>query len=36
MNSDGKTRMTNRLKRIAGQVTGLQQMVKDDRYCVDI
>jgi len=36
MNTDGKTRMTNRLKRIAGQVTGLQQMVADDRYCVDI
>jgi DNA-binding FrmR family transcriptional regulator len=25
-----------RLKRIAGQVAGLQKMVDDDRYCVDI
>ena len=31
-----KTRLQNRLKRIAGQVTGLQKMVEDDRYCVDI
>ncbi len=26
----------NRLRRIEGQVRGLQQMVADDRYCVDI
>jgi DNA-binding FrmR family transcriptional regulator len=25
-----------RLKRVAGQVAGLQKMVADDRYCVDI
>ena len=25
-----------RLKRIEGQVRGLQRMVEDDRYCVDI
>ena len=25
-----------RLKRIEGQVRGLQQMVEEDRYCVDI
>lgn len=25
-----------RLARIAGQVTGLQKMVDDERYCVDI
>jgi len=26
----------NRLKRIEGQVRGLQQMLADDRYCIDI
>jgi CsoR family transcriptional regulator, copper-sensing transcriptional repressor len=26
----------NRLKRIEGQVRGLQKMVGDDRYCADI
>ncbi|GGE34041.1 transcriptional regulator [Pullulanibacillus camelliae] len=31
-----KQRMINRLKRIEGQVRGLQKMVEDDRYCVDI
>lgn len=25
-----------RLKRIAGQVAGLQRMLSDDRYCVDV
>ncbi|WP_077615616.1 metal-sensing transcriptional repressor [Caenibacillus caldisaponilyticus] len=31
-----KQRLLNRLKRIEGQVRGLQKMVEDDRYCVDI
>jgi len=26
----------NRLKRIEGQVRGVQQMVAEDRYCIDI
>ena len=26
----------NRLKRIEGQIRGLQKMVEDDRYCPDI
>ena len=26
----------NRLKRIEGQVRGIQQMVAEDRYCIDI
>lgn len=33
---ESKTRIKNRLNRIAGQIAGLQQMVEDDRYCVDI
>lgn len=28
--------LLNRLKRIEGQVRGLQGMVEDDRYCIDI
>lgn len=31
-----KTKIKNRLKRIEGQVRGLQNMVETDRYCVDI
>ncbi|WP_370457757.1 metal-sensing transcriptional repressor [Virgibacillus salexigens] len=28
--------ITNRLKRIGGQVRGIQKMVEVDRYCIDI
>jgi DNA-binding FrmR family transcriptional regulator len=31
-----QTKLRKRLSRIAGQVGGLQKMVDDDRYCVDI
>lgn len=31
-----KAQLQNRLKRVAGQVSGIQKMVEDDRYCVDI
>jgi DNA-binding FrmR family transcriptional regulator len=33
---DSKTRNLTRLKRIEGQVRGLQKMVEDDRYCADV
>lgn len=33
---DEKEKVINRLKRIEGQVRGIQKMVDDDRYCVDI
>ncbi|QGH34457.1 metal-sensing transcriptional repressor [Gracilibacillus salitolerans] len=33
---DEKQKVINRLKRIEGQVRGIQKMVEDDRYCVDI
>ena len=33
---DEKQKMINRLKRIEGQVRGIQKMVEEDRYCVDI
>lgn len=31
-----KERIQNRLRRIEGQIRGLQQMVENDRYCVDV
>ena len=33
---DAKTRNVKRLRRIEGQVRGLQKMVDEDRYCADI
>lgn len=34
--SDTKDRNLKRLRRIEGQVRGLQKMVEEDRYCADI
>lgn len=31
-----KSKLEGRLKRVAGQVQGVQRMVEADRYCVDI
>ena len=31
-----KARTLTRLRRIEGQVRGLQRMVEDERYCVDV
>ena len=31
-----KAALNRRLKRIEGQVKGIQKMIEDDRYCVDI
>jgi CsoR family transcriptional regulator, copper-sensing transcriptional repressor len=36
VDSDAKARNQKRLRRIEGQVRGLQKMVDDDRYCADI
>ncbi len=33
---DAKSRNLKRLRRIEGQIRGLQKMVEDDRYCADI
>ncbi|WP_138417301.1 metal-sensing transcriptional repressor [Aquibacillus sediminis] len=33
---DEKQKVLNRLKRIEGQVRGIQKMVEEDRYCIDI
>lgn len=34
--NNDKEALIKRLKRIEGQVKGIQKMVEDDRYCVDI
>lgn len=36
VDADGKARNMKRLRRIEGQVRGLQKMVEEDRYCADI
>ncbi len=36
MKEPAKAAVAARLKRIEGQVGGLQRMVSDDRYCVDV
>jgi CsoR family transcriptional regulator, copper-sensing transcriptional repressor len=36
VDADVKDRNLKRLRRIEGQVRGLQKMVEDDRYCADI
>jgi DNA-binding FrmR family transcriptional regulator len=34
--SMNKDDLLRRLRRVEGQVRGLQQMVEDDRYCIDV
>src|SRR5699024_12741725 len=34
--NEEKQSVVNRVKRIEGQVRGIQRMVEEDRYCVDI
>lgn len=36
MDGELKDKMSKRMNRIAGQVAGIQRMVEEDRYCVDI
>ena len=36
MNEEKRNEVMTRLKRIEGQVRGLQRMVEDDRYCGDV
>ena len=33
---DEMAKLLSRLKKIEGQVRGLQKMVEDERYCIDI
>jgi len=34
--SADKTQLQGRLRRIEGQVRGIQKMVDEDRYCIDV
>jgi DNA-binding FrmR family transcriptional regulator len=34
--SASKDQLMNRLRRVEGQIRGLQQMVEDDRYCIEV
>ena len=36
MDADAKKKLQTRVNRIAGQVAGVQRMVEEDRYCVDV
>ena len=36
MNEKQKKDMLGRLSRIKGQVAGIQRMIENDRYCVDV
>jgi DNA-binding FrmR family transcriptional regulator len=36
VDADPKTRNLKRLRRIEGQVRGLQRMVDEERYCTDV
>jgi DNA-binding FrmR family transcriptional regulator len=36
MNPASKKTISNRLKRIEGQVRGIARMVDEDRYCIDV
>ena len=34
--SADRQKILNRLRRIEGQVRGIEKMVEDDRYCIDV
>ncbi len=34
--TDDKELVLKRLRRVEGQVRGIQRMVEDDRYCIDV
>jgi len=36
MKKDTQNKIRNRLKRVEGQVRGLQNMVDEEKYCIDI
>lgn len=33
---DNKEKVRNRLRRISGQIGGIERMVEEERYCIDI
>jgi CsoR family transcriptional regulator, copper-sensing transcriptional repressor len=34
--SENKEKVKNRLRRISGQIGGIERMVEEERYCIDI
>jgi DNA-binding FrmR family transcriptional regulator len=36
MKSDVRGQVGKRIRRIAGQVAGIERMIEEDRYCVDV
>jgi DNA-binding FrmR family transcriptional regulator len=36
MNEVGRKKVLSRLKKVAGLVAGIQRMVEEERYCVDV
>jgi DNA-binding FrmR family transcriptional regulator len=36
MKADVRDEVKKRLKRVAGQIAGIERMVDEDRYCVDV
>ena len=36
MDQDARKKLLTRVNRVAGQIAGVQRMVSEDRYCVDI
>ena len=36
MRQDNKPKLLNRLRRIEGQVRGVERMVEEDRYCIEV
>ena len=36
MKEEVREKVLARLRKVAGQVTGIQRMVEEDRYCVDV
>lgn len=36
MKDDAREKVLGRLRKVAGQVAGIQRMVEEDRYCVDV
>jgi CsoR family transcriptional regulator, copper-sensing transcriptional repressor len=36
MNKEIQEKVLDRVKRISGQIAGVQRMIEEDRYCVDV
>jgi DNA-binding FrmR family transcriptional regulator len=36
VNPDAASKLKTRIRRIVGQVAGIERMIDDDRYCVDV